>query len=267
MLRFLRWRFSAQSALSARRGRLEPLHRLLIRVFDIIGSCAGLIFFAPLMMLIALLIYIFEGRPVFFSQPRMGKCGKIFDCFKFRTMVADSQRRLEELLAGDADKRAEWESEHKLRDDPRITRLGLFLRRSSLDELPQLLNVLTGDMSIVGPRPIVFEETGCYGRYFQYYCRVRPGIIGLWQVRGRNDVTYRRRVALDVSYVRSWRFLANFRILALTIPSVLTAKGSYSRGGLIWTTEGCRVTSCGFGENGNLHPAAGIDRDMMSGLR
>jgi exopolysaccharide production protein ExoY len=227
MFHFSNLASSSQPAAPARRRYLETTHRIGIRIFDIVGSIAGIIFFAPLMGLIALLIYITSGGPIFFSQQRIGKCAKPFSCLKFRTMVVDAQERLEELLANDPDARAEWEAEHKLHNDPRITKLGAFLRRSSLDELPQFFNVLVGDMSLVGPRPIVLDEITRYGRYFGEYCRVRPGITGLWQVSGRNDVTYRRRVALDVSYVRSRRFLANFRILVLTVSSVLMARGSY----------------------------------------
>lgn len=218
---------STQSASPVRRRYLETAHRIVIRIFDIVGSIAGIVFFAPLMALIALLIYITSGGPILFSQQRIGKCARPFRCLKFRTMVVDAQARLEELLANDPAARAEWELEHKLHNDPRITKLGAFLRKSSLDELPQFFNVLVGDMSLVGPRPIVLDEITRYGRYFGEYCRVRPGITGLWQVSGRNDVTYRRRVALDVSYVRSRRFLANFRILMLTVTSVLMARGSY----------------------------------------
>jgi len=227
MFHFSNLASSTQPASPVRRRYLETAHRIVIRIFDIVGSTAGIVFFAPLMAVIALLIYITSGGPILFSQQRIGKCARPFWCLKFRTMVVDAQARLEELLANDPVARAEWELEHKLHNDPRITKLGAFLRKSSLDELPQFFNVLVGDMSLVGPRPIVLDEITRYGRYFGEYCRVRPGITGLWQVSGRNDVTYRRRVALDVSYVRSRRFLANFRILMLTVTSVLMAKGSY----------------------------------------
>ncbi len=227
MFHFSNLTSSTQPVIPVRRRYLETAHRIVIRVFDIVGSIAGIVFFAPLMAVIALSIYITSGGPILFSQQRIGKCARPFWCLKFRTMVVDAQARLEELLANDPAARAEWELEHKLHNDPRITKLGAFLRKSSLDELPQFFNVLVGDMSLVGPRPIVLDEITRYGRYFGEYCRVRPGITGLWQVSGRNDVTYRRRVALDVSYVRSRRFLANFRILMLTVTSVLMARGSY----------------------------------------
>jgi exopolysaccharide production protein ExoY len=142
-------------------------------------------------------------------------------------MTADAEQRLARLLASDADARREWLQDHKLRRDPRVTPFGNFLRRSSLDELPQLFNVLRGEMSLVGPRPIVPREAVRYGRYFEDYCKVRPGITGLWQVCGRNNVSYRRRVALDVTYTRRRSTLLNLAILGATIPSVLSAEGSY----------------------------------------
>jgi lipopolysaccharide/colanic/teichoic acid biosynthesis glycosyltransferase len=142
-------------------------------------------------------------------------------------MLVDSDARLRQLLAESPEARAEWERDHKLRNDPRITALGSFLRRSSLDELPQLFNVLTGEMSLVGPRPIVTAEVKRYGRRFGHYCSVRPGITGLWQVSGRNDVSYRRRVAIDTCYAQRQSLALDLRILVATIPSVLLRKGSY----------------------------------------
>ncbi len=152
--------------------------------------------------------------------------GRLFRCCKFRTMAIDAEERLTELLDRDPEARAEWARNHKLRNDPRITSLGGFLRRSSLDELPQFFNVLKGDMSLVGPRPIVLAEVGFYGRYFNDYCRVRPGITGLWQISGRSLVSYRRRVALDVTYVRSHCAMLYMKILARTVPAVLRGYGS-----------------------------------------
>lgn len=139
----------------------------------------------------------------------------------------DSQERLARHLAQDPAARREWEKDHKLRDDPRITALGRFLRKSSIDEIPQLLNVLAGEMSIVGPRPIVLDEIYRYGSRFASYCKVRPGITGLWQVSGRNNVNYRRRVAMDVAYVRNRSVLLDLKIIAATIPAVLQSRGSY----------------------------------------
>jgi lipopolysaccharide/colanic/teichoic acid biosynthesis glycosyltransferase len=140
-------------------------------------------------------------------------------------MVVDSEKRLEELLRSDPSAAFEWHMHQKLRNDPRITPLGAFLRKTSLDELPQLINVLVGHMSLVGPRPIVVAEAPRYGRYFKFYCAVRPGITGLWQVSGRNDVSYRRRVAIDTLYVRSRSIFVDLAILTRTLPAVLSARG------------------------------------------
>lgn len=187
----------------------------------------ALIFFLPLMLVVALAVFVTNPGPVIFAQRRIGRGGRHFRCLKFRTMAVDAEQRLAGLLATDPQARIEWARDHKLRDDPRITTIGHFLRKSSLDELPQLINVLLGDMSLVGPRPIVDAEAKRYGHYFAEYCRVRPGITGLWQISGRNDVSYRRRVAFDVAYSRSRSMMFDTRILFATIPSVLKARGSY----------------------------------------
>jgi exopolysaccharide production protein ExoY len=142
-------------------------------------------------------------------------------------MVVDADARLAALLEHDHAARFEWQRDHKLRNDPRITRFGAFLRRSSVDELPQLFNVVMGDMNLVGPRPIVFAEVARYGRYFDTYCQIRPGITGLWQISGRNDLSYRRRVALDVTYARAKSIKLDCFILIATVPKVFLAHGSY----------------------------------------
>jgi len=197
------------------------------RLIDIAGAIALLILFGPLMTLIAITVFITDPGPILFRQPRIGRDGQMFKCLKFRTMSVDAEQRLAALLKSDAVARAEWERDHKLRRDPRVVGIGRFLRRSSLDELPQLFNVLWGEMSLVGPRPIVEAEACRYGKYLIYYCAVRPGITGLWQISGRNDVHYRRRVALDVVYARKCKVADNLRILFLTVPCVLGARGSY----------------------------------------
>ncbi|MET0269482.1 MAG: sugar transferase [Sphingomonas sp.] len=199
----------------------------LTRVLDVTVSLLGILFLAPLMVLIMAVIFMTDFGPVVYGHVRIGRGGRSFRCLKFRSMVTDSDARLRALLERDETARREWEQDHKLRNDPRITRIGSFLRRSSLDELPQLFNVLRGEMSLVGPRPIVAAEQARYGRYMTAYCTVRPGITGLWQVSGRNDVSYRRRVAMDVTYARSQNFWMNVRILALTVPCVLKQRGSY----------------------------------------
>lgn len=189
-------------------------------------ALALLVFVAPLMIAGALAVFLQDRGPVFFAHRRIGRDGRSFPCLKFRSMAIDAEARLERILAQDPQARFEWATSRKLRVDPRITPLGDFLRRSSLDELPQLLNVLRGEMSLVGPRPIVQAEAAHYGRRFGSYCAVRPGITGLWQVSGRSDVCYRQRVALDVLYVRRKCLTLDFRILLQTVPAVLLRRGS-----------------------------------------
>lgn len=212
-----------ETAQRLRRRREDPL----IRAVDVTIALLALVFIAPLLLTIYCLIRRQDGGPAIFSHMRLGEGGRSFPCFKFRSMVVDAEARLQALLASDPAARAEWEADHKLRNDPRITPLGAFLRKSSLDELPQLLNVLRGEMSIVGPRPIVFGEVARYGRRYAHYCAVRPGITGLWQVSGRNDVSYRRRVACDALYAHRRSLGVNLGIIFWTIPAVLRSEGSY----------------------------------------
>jgi lipopolysaccharide/colanic/teichoic acid biosynthesis glycosyltransferase len=179
------------------------------------------------MLGVALAIFLQDGGPALFAHRRLGWGGRHFYCLKFRTMRVDAEARLAEVLARDPQARAEWDADHKLRDDPRVTRLGAFLRRTSLDELPQLFNVLRGEMSLVGPRPIVDAEIQKYGRRFHQYCAVKPGITGLWQVNGRSDTTYRARVAMDCLYAGRKSLLLDVRVLLCTIPAVLARRGSY----------------------------------------
>ena len=199
---------------------------LAIRALDIGIASILLIFLAPLLLVIALIIGAVDRGPVIFAQRRLGQNGQSFPCFKFRTMVANADRRLHQLLATDRDAREEWTRDFRLRRDPRITALGNFLRKSSIDELPQLINVLRGEMSIVGPRPIVEDEIDRYGRYFAHYRAVKPGLTGLWRVSGRNATGYRRRVALDVSYMRNKCLRLDLQILAMTVVAVLLGKES-----------------------------------------
>lgn len=199
----------------------------ITRALDVTIALVALIFFLPLMLVIAALVYVTDPGPIFFAHRRIGKGGRHFRCLKFRSMAVNAEALLSDLLANDPVARAEWARDHKLKDDPRITAIGAFLRKSSLDELPQIFNVLCGDMALVGPRPIVDAEALRYGRYFAHYCSVRPGITGLWQVSGRNNVSYRRRVAFDVAYSRSRSTLFDVKILAMTVPSVVMARGSY----------------------------------------
>ena len=201
--------------------------QLSSRALDIFVAATALLLLAPLLTLVALAVFLTDRGPVFFAHKRLGQHGRSFGCLKFRSMVVDSQERLNLLLESDPVARAEWHRDHKLRNDPRITSIGNFLRKSSIDELPQLWNVLCGHMSIVGPRPVVDAERERYGRYYRYYTAVKPGITGLWQVNGRNDVSYRRRVACDVVYARRYSLLFNAGIMARTVPAVLLNRGSY----------------------------------------
>ena len=179
------------------------------------------------MITIALAIKFSKGGPVLFRHRRVGYARRQFECFKFRTMHVNSARILADHLDANPSARHEWQLSQKLQNDPRVSALGLILRVTSMDELPQLFNVLRGDMALVGPRPVVTAELRHYGRYARYYFAVRPGLTGLWQVSGRSDTSYRRRVAYDVTYVRSRSLAIDFGILARTIPVVITAKGSY----------------------------------------
>lgn len=197
------------------------------RAVDVVIASLALVFLAPLMVAVAIAIKIQDGGPIFFGHRRIGMGGETFKCWKFRSMVTDAEARLAALLARDEEARREWEADHKLRKDPRVTALGRFLRVSSLDELPQLFNILVGEMSLVGPRPIVAGEIERYGRWFPRYMAVKPGLTGLWQVSGRNDVSYRQRVALDILYVRKANFRLYMAILLKTIPAVLQRSGSY----------------------------------------
>ena len=197
------------------------------RVFDLALTVPLLILAAPVLLFVGLCIYIEDGGPSCFVQYRLTRGGRVFGCLKFRSMSVDAEERLHDLLASDPQALAEWMQKQKLRQDPRITPIGRFLRKSSIDELPQLINVIIGDMSLVGPRPIVAAEAGRYGRRFAEYCSVRAGVTGLWQVRRQPDTSYRRRVAMDVVYVRSRSLLLDLRILAATLPSLITGRCSF----------------------------------------
>lgn len=193
----------------------------LKRAFDIAVSLFALIFLAPAFATIALLTKLDGGGPIFFRHTRIGRQGERFGCLKFRTMAMDAEARLADILEKDPEAAREWALTQKLRKDPRITRIGAFLRRTSLDELPQLINVLMGEMSIVGPRPITREELLRYGKDRRYYLLIRPGITGLWQVSGRSSLSYEKRIGFDREYLEEWSWLSEFWILLMTIPAVL----------------------------------------------
>jgi Undecaprenyl-phosphate galactose phosphotransferase WbaP len=197
------------------------------RTLDIFVALSALIFLAPMMIVIALLIKNKDGGPSLFKQKRIGLNGEEFLCLKFRSMVTNATEELDKVLRSDPEAAAEWARDQKLRNDPRITAVGRFIRKTSLDELPQLLNILKGEMSIIGPRPIVNNEIEKYGSFFNYYASVKPGVTGLWQISGRNDTTYEERVQLDVEYAKKWSFWLDLKILVMTIPAVLHSKGAY----------------------------------------
>jgi undecaprenyl-phosphate galactose phosphotransferase len=201
-------------------------NRLLKRGFDLVSSLAGLIILAPVLLAIAAAIYLYSPGPVIFAHTRVGIDGRPFRCYKFRSMVTNAQQVLADYLAANSAARREWAENFKLRDDPRVTPIGRFLRKSSLDELPQLFNVLTGDMSLVGPRPIVKDEIAKYGDLIADYYRVRPGITGFWQVNGRSDVDYETRVGMDSWYVRNWSFWLDIILLSRTFKVVMSGKGA-----------------------------------------
>lgn len=199
----------------------------LKRAFDIILSILGLVAALPLFLFVTLAVKLSDPGPIIYRQVRVGLGGRPFVCFKFRTMCVDSEAVLAAHLDANPKARMEWEAQRKLIDDPRVSKLGRLLRRSSLDELPQLMNVLRGDMSLIGPRPIVTSEMSRYGDRLPLYLAARPGLSGAWQVSGRSDCSYDKRVALDADYVSNWRFSTDLWILLRTVYAVLERRGSY----------------------------------------
>ena len=194
------------------------------RAFDIVGALGLLMAFSPLFALIWILAKI-DGGPAVFAHKRVGRDGRQFYCLKFRTMVVNAGEMLEEILANDPEAKVEWDALHKITNDPRITKIGHFLRKTSLDELPQVFNVLRGEMSLVGPRPVVTDEIPRYGQFAAEAFSVRPGITGLWQIGGRNDISYDERVQNDISYVRNRSLLGDVAILFATVKVVLFRTG------------------------------------------
>ena len=209
-----------------RPGLSAPAARLAKRFSDI-GLALALAAATLPVAVVAALVVALDGGRVFYAQERIGRNGRPFRCLKFRTMVPDADARLARLLAEDPAACAEWERDRKLRLDPRITPAGRFLRGTAIDELPQLLNVLRGEMSFVGPRPVTRSELPLYGEDVAAYLDVRPGLTGLWQASGRNDLSYARRVALDAWYVRNWSAWLDLVVLLKTMPAVLARRGAY----------------------------------------
>jgi len=213
--------------LRLRRNLMLRSNRAVKRVIDLILLLLGSIICIPIAALICLAILIETGRPILFRHPRIGRNGRKFSLWKFRTMVEVTAQEFEEQLALHPELRDEWDAHQKLRLDPRLTITGRLLRRLSLDELPQLWNVLRGDMSFVGPRPIIEEEIPKYGRNYNLYTQVRPGLTGLWQVSGRSNLPYHDRVWLDTHYVRNWSIWLDLVILVRTVWVVIAGIGAY----------------------------------------
>ena len=206
---------------------VAPTSAALWRMFDIVVAAGILIVALPFLMILAAVMYLSDPGPLFFVHRRLGFRGQFFGCMKFRSMKVNGDQILREHLAKSPEARREWEETHKLKDDPRVTAIGAIVRKLSLDEFPQLINVLRGEMSIVGPRPIVEAEVARYGRFFEHYCAVKPGLTGLWQISGRNETTYRERIELDVSYVSRKSLALDTWLLIKTVQAVLFALGSY----------------------------------------
>lgn len=207
---------------------IEPvLGGVLKRLFDIAAASAGLILLSPLFLVVACIMRMQDGGSIFYGQWRMGYGGRPFRCWKFRSMVLDADKRLFEHLRDNPEAASEWRATQKLKMDPRVTPLGAMLRKTSLDELPQLLNILLGEMSVVGPRPVVHDELTRFGASMRHYVRCRPGLTGLWQVSGRSQTTYQKRVELDRRYVATWSLMKDFGIILRTGPALLFSRGAY----------------------------------------
>ena len=205
---------------------IKPVGGIQKRIVDICIASTALLLLAPIFVLVSLLVMGFNGGTIFYRHKRLGHDGRHFDCLKFRTMVSDADTVLAKHLEN-REAAEEWASTRKLKNDPRVTRFGEILRKSSVDELPQLINVIKGEMSIVGPRPIVDAEVPKYGSAINHYFRARPGVTGAWQVSGRNSVSYDYRVKLDREYVSNWSTKRDLLIIAKTIPVVLSARDCY----------------------------------------
>ena len=202
-------------------------NRILKRAFDLLLTICGGLAISPVLLVVTILVAIENKGNIIFAHKRVGKHGKLFPCYKFQSMVPDAQQKLVNYLATHSEARKEWEESFKLTNDPRVTKLGAFLRKTSLDELPQLWNVIRGDMSLVGPRPIVMKEIEKYGDFIKEYYMVLPGITGMWQASGRSDTTYEERVEMDTWYVRNWSVWIDFMYLFKTVKAVFAGRGAY----------------------------------------
>ena len=204
-----------------------PVGGIAKRGLDITLAVLGLLLLAPLILALVIVLKLTDSGPLLYGHRRIGFGGREFHCWKFRTMVVDGDTVLEQYLRKHPAKAALWNEQRKLVDDPRVTPLGAVLRKLSLDELPQLLNVLTGEMSLVGPRPVVREELRYYTSSARHYLSARPGLSGLWQISGRSNTTYLERVQLDRFYVMSWSLWMDLRIIFMTIPAVIMSRGAH----------------------------------------
>lgn len=219
--------FEGVLGLELRQNLLDPGRLALKRILDIILALVGGFLILPFLLAIAAAVRLDSKGPAVYGHKRLGFAGKQIKVFKFRTMAANADQILHECLEKSPEMRAEWEQTHKLRNDPRITRMGRLLRKFSLDELPQLWNVIRGELSLVGPRPIVREEIAKYDDLFSVYMQVRPGITGLWQVSGRNNTSYTERIKLDTYYIRNWSIWLDIYVMCRTLPIVMYGKGAY----------------------------------------
>lgn len=207
---------------------IDIKHRAIKRIFDILFSLSILLLFSPVLFLIAIATRLTSKGPIFYAHKRVGRGAKLFNCYKFRTMYKDADKRLEDLLNKDAQLKKEWEASYKLKKDPRVTPIGTFLRKTSLDEFPQFWNVLKGDLSIVGPRPVIRDEMiKYYGEKAAKILSIRPGLTGLWQVSGRSDTSYSKRVLLDEEYINNQSLALDIKLVLKTIPVMISSKGAY----------------------------------------
>lgn len=207
---------------------IEERHLPLKRAFDIAFSVFALLFFFPLFLGLAIIIRLTSKGPAIYAHERIGRGGKTFRCFKFRSMYADSDERLKELLKNNPEMKEEWDRSHKLKNDPRITPIGKFIRKTSLDEFPQFLNVLKGDLSVVGPRPVVRAEVNKHLKEkAPKILSVRPGLTGIWQVSGRSNTTYAERIMMDEAYIDSHNLWLDIKLIAKTVPAMLSKRGAY----------------------------------------
>ncbi len=206
---------------------LDPWVRRIKRALDLFAIATGGIFVLPLLLVLCILVRLESGGPVFYTDKRMGRNGEDFDCLKFRTMIPDAEDALRRILEEDPEARAEYARYHKLREDPRVTRVGRFLRKTSLDELPQLWNVLKGEMSLVGPRPYLPRESEAIGATQSDILRVYPGMTGPWQVSGRSNTSFEDRVRMDAHYVRNWSIWLDLVLLTRTVKALVSERSAF----------------------------------------